>query len=268
MRNRTAFKPVKQSEYIVLHFNFYPHFMKNASIRFLFAIPLVAIGLASCFNVSFGIKGKGPVETETRSLKNFTTVQAGGSFDVEVEQGTETKVSLEGQRNILDVLKTEVQDNGTLKIYFDKNVGNYKKLKITVYAPDFEGLKISGSGNLKALNALTGKKLEVDISGSGDVKIPEANYETSTVSVSGSGNIIIAGAATEGNFHVSGSGDCNAGDLKCKKVVCSVAGSGNIECFATESLDARASGSGDVRYKGEPANKVVKTTGSGSVSSR
>ena len=44
-----------------------------------------------------------------------------------------------------------------------------------------------------------------------------------------------------------------------------VNGSGDVEVYASKSLYARVSGSGDIDYKGNPANVDKKTSGSGDV---
>ena len=238
------------------------------SIIVLLTTSSIALLLTGCIHdFSYGIRGKGPTVKETRDARGFTKINSGASFDVDLTQAPDFKVEVEGQQNILNVLKTEVQNDQTLKIYFDKSVGNYKELKVHIFAPNIDGLTISGSGNLKALNTLTGKALTLDVHGSGDVKIPEATYETLHCEVSGSGSIEISGTATEANFHVSGSGDLKGDDMKCKKVTCSVSGSGNLGCYASESLEAKVTGSGDVHYKGHPTNVVQKSSGSGSISS-
>ena len=36
-------------------------------------------------------------------------------------------------------------------------------------------------------------------------------------------------------------------------VVATVSGSGDISCYASKQLDAKASGSGDIEYKGSPS---------------
>ena len=120
---------------------------------------------------------------------------------------------------------------------------------------------------MESTNALSGKELKIEVSGSGNVKIGQANYQRIESQVAGSGNLEIGGSADDGEFHVSGSGDINGKEVKCKRVTCSVSGSGNLSCFASDTLNAKVSGSGDIQYAGSPKSVNEKASGSGSINS-
>ncbi|WP_278021592.1 GIN domain-containing protein [Flavobacterium ginsengisoli] len=55
-------------------------------------------------------------------------------------------------------------------------------------------------------------------------------------------------------------------DLKSKVVEANVSGSGNSKVACDESLTARVSGSGNIRYVGNPEKKDTKVSGSGTIS--
>ncbi len=212
------------------------------------------------------IRGEGAVEKFTRDVNDFKGVEVSEAADVSIRQGAEFKVLIEAQKNIADLLETSVE-NGILKIYFKKGTGSvsYDKLHIYVQAPDFDKLKLSGSGNLETESALTGQSLDLILSGSGDAKIKELNYSNVVATVTGSGNINIDGGSSEKiEYEVSGSGDIDSKELKAKDVVAHVTGSGNINCSAETTLDASVTGSGDIYYAGTPSVKS-RITGSGSI---
>jgi DUF4097 and DUF4098 domain-containing protein YvlB len=211
------------------------------------------------------IKGEGETVKESRNVTGFTGVQSGISADVYLKQGSSFKLEVEGQKNILELLKTEVV-NGELKIKFEKGYSiRYKNpLKIYIEAPSYDYLGMSGSGNVKA-EKLSGDKLNISISGSGDFDLGDVQYKLLDLGISGSGNVEIAGSVETTEIHVSGSGDVSADDLKSQKVECHVSGSGNITCNAADVLTAHVSGSGDIRYKGNPKSVKTRVSGSGDV---
>ena len=211
------------------------------------------------------VKGEGAIITQDRAISNFTGVESNISADVFVKQAAAFKVTVEGQKNVLDLMKTEVK-NGLLKISFEKGYSiRYKtQLKISVEAPSFERLGMSGSGNVKVEGALTGKNLKLECSGSGDFDIADLKVSSLDLDISGSGNMKIAGSVDNADLSISGSGDVKAGNLVVKMAKCHISGSGNILCNATEKLDAHVSGSGDIRYKGSPILKS-RVSGSGDV---
>jgi hypothetical protein len=86
-----------------------------------------------------------------------------------------------------------------------------------------------------------------------------------TGSVSGSGNISVLGNARNANVTVSGSGSFDGSRFFVRNATVNVGGSGSANVYATESLNARVSGSGSVIYRGEPNNVDTRVSGSGRI---
>jgi hypothetical protein len=215
------------------------------------------------------IEGTGDVVTENRDVRDFTGVTSSIAADIELRQSATFKVTIEGQKNILDLLETEVKD-GKLKISFKKGYSiRYKKqMKVSIEAPNFAYLGMGGSGNVTANGGLSGDKLNLNISGSGDFDLGQLKYNDVKVGISGSGNVNVGGSTEKAELTISGSGDLKATNLKAQSVNCRVSGSGNVSCFATQELEALVSGSGDIRYSGSPASVKKRVSGSGSVQAR
>ncbi len=91
---------------------------------FMLFVGLFVVGKNS-FHFGMGIRGKGPVKTESRNVSGFHAIDLNVSAEVEVKISDNYFVEVEAQENLLPILKTEVE-NGTLKIYFDENV-SYSK---------------------------------------------------------------------------------------------------------------------------------------------
>ncbi len=215
------------------------------------------------------VVGTGDAVTEDRDLRDFMGISSSISADIDLHQSATFKVTIEGQKNILDLLETVVTD-GKLKISFKKGYSiKYKKaLKIRVDAPNFAYLGMAGSGNVSSDGALSGEKLDVFISGSGDFNLMKLQYSDVKVSISGSGDMNLGGTVERAELTISGSGDLKARELQAQSVRCRVSGSGNIACSAAKELDALISGSGDIMYSGKPASVKKKVSGSGSIESK
>jgi Putative auto-transporter adhesin, head GIN domain len=212
------------------------------------------------------IKGEGSVVTEARNVSGFKGFESNIAADVYIKQSASFKVTIEGQKNILDLLKTDLKGD-LLKIHFEKGykITSNRKMKIYIEAPSFEKLTMSGSGNVVAQNKLSGSKINIGISGSGNFELDNIKFGNVEFLISGSGNINVTGETDKVNFQVSGSGDIKASDLKAQSVECHVSGSGNINCNVSKSLNALVSGSGDIRYKGKPETIKTKVSGSGDI---
>ncbi|MBC8754739.1 DUF2807 domain-containing protein [Kordia sp. YSTF-M3] len=216
------------------------------------------------------IKGNGNVTTITRTTSDYDVVAVAGSFDVELVNGTEGKITLEGESNLLEYIVTEVSDD-KLKIKTKKGynlrVSNGKKLIITVPFKDLSVVALSGSGDVYTKNAtVRADKFKMALSGSGDVII-DVDAGDLTMAVSGSGDMTATGTADDARIKLAGSGDIHAYKLKARNADVSLAGSGDIRVNVTDFLKARVAGSGDITYKGRPAKEDTKVAGSGSISS-
>lgn len=231
------------------------------------------------------VKGNGNIITETRTTGVYDKVAAGGSFDVILVKGTEGKITLNGEENILKLIETEV-DGDKLKIRFKKGVRfNYRhQITITVPFEDLNEVSLSGSGSLTSEYLVKASQLRVALAGSGDIDLPlegdeimiassgsgrvKAKTQSAalTATLAGSGDIFLEGETGAVEIRISGSGNVKAGDLESKKAKVSIAGSGDVEVVSREEIYARVSGSGDIAYFGKPAKEDIKVSGSGRVS--
>lgn len=200
---------------------------------------------------------------ETRQLAPFKELHAGGSWDVIMEQGDNEGVRLEGKNIDLNKVITEVKNN-SLHIYLEK--GNYRNFDLTVYITykNLEEIHKSGSGNLKNKSDLSASDFKLHLSGSGNTELKSINVGGLRVHLSGSGNLSLAsGSAKKLDIHQSGSGNIESIGLQTEDCSIRKSGSGNVEISVSQSLEVVSSGSGNIKYKGNPSINKVKFSGSG-----
>ena len=211
------------------------------------------------------VKGNGNVITQQRSVGSFDAVEAAGSFDIYLVKGNEGEMTIQGDENLMEYLETEVK-NGDLKIKWKKgySINTVNQFVVTLAIEEINGLSLSGSGKIESKIPLISDHFSTSVSGSGDMMLTiEANELE--VAISGSGNIDFEGVVNKFDASVSGSGDINAKNLKCKMANLRISGSGGAYLDVSDELFARVSGSGDIKYKGDPAKQDVKVSGSGKV---
>jgi hypothetical protein len=212
------------------------------------------------------VKGNGQLIEKTRQVGDFEALGVSGSFDVFLVKGQEGKVIVNVEQNLEPYLETEVE-NGTLKVRWKKgsNVRTTKNTKVTVHFDKLDGVALAGSGDIISKDAIVTDEIKVAVAGSGDIQLElEANH--SKAAISGSGDIELSGTSKSFEAAVAGSGDIEAYDLKTEKSELKISGSGTIHASVENELIARISGSGNVKYKGNPRVEDVKVSGSGNVS--
>ena len=155
------------------------------------------------------IKGNGNMTTVTRTTSEYDAVHCAGSFDYILVSGTEGKIKIEGESNLLEYVITEVKD-GKLIIKTEKgknlNPSNNKTIKITIPFKDIDAASLSGSGDLWSEDVISSDNFKATLSGSGDV-ILKVQSKNATGRVSGSGDLTLKGFTTNLSAKVTGSGD-------------------------------------------------------------
>jgi hypothetical protein len=217
------------------------------------------IMFASCEKVI----GEGALVTETRTTGSFDGIESQVSANVVYSQGNDYKVELTAQQNILNVMETPISGNKLIvKFKNSVRVKKHEQITIKVIAPSISSINSSGSGNVSVLSPLAGNDMSFRLSGSGNIDLPTVTCSYLETTISGSGNIYIAGGtATTEYLKISGSGDIDARNVLSKSATTNTSGSGTIRLSASEKLDVTISGSGSVYYWGTP---IVSTNVSGS----
>ena len=224
------------------------------------AVLFVIISLVYCYAAGQTVK-------ETRDVKGFTSVGFGISGNLFINIGPQFKVELEGEKNDLEEVITEVSGS-RLQIKHDNWRFQFRqKVNVYVTMPEIDGLGVSGSGKAEILDAVKGEDLDLSVSGSGNLFTADLAVENLKCNISGSGSIKLGGgSATDTEVSISGSGNFDGEKTRFETTEVRVSGSGNCVCQVTGSLEASVSGSGNVTYTGNP--KIdARVSGSGRVRS-
>lgn len=216
------------------------------------------------FHCSFmGIQGEGPVKTETRSVSGFQGVELNLAGDVEVRVSDTYSVEVQAQENLLPLLKTEVE-GGRLMLYFSENVSHSEDVKIVVSGPSFDNFTLGGSGKITVTTPIRADKMDLTISGSGDLIMQQATLGALDCNISGSGGIEVGGTANATKIEVGGSGEVDAKQLSSNELRAEIGGSGSVSAHVVQVLKVNITGSGDIVYSGDP-NVESNISGSGDV---
>jgi len=231
----------------------------------------LALSMVAITNAQWGrrIKGNGDVVTIDRSVGGYDEVALAGWFDVELVDGNEGKITLKGESNLLEHIKTEVR-KGKLVIKVEKGVrlkpSNWNSgIHVTVPVKEINAVSLSGSGDIVGRTTLEAEDFSAKMSGSGDITL-SLDAEHVSVTLSGSGDIKLEGKTNDFDVQVSGSGDISAYGLEAENVNARVSGSADIKVTAHQSINAHVSGSGDIHYRGNPEKVKSVASGSGDIS--
>ena len=239
-----------------------------AAVLAAFALPvpaqagtLVVVGDSGHF-----VDGSGREVAVARPAAAFTALRIDSSIDVRAHAGAAPAITVHADDNIEPLIETAV-DGDTLVIRLQKGASfhTHRKIVVDVQFTALSMVQQRGSGDLH-IDKVTGPRFESSIAGSGDLHIDAVQVGAFQLSIAGSGDAVIGGgSADEARFGIAGSGDIDARDFAVRKVSAVIRGSGDARVNATEQLDARVAGSGDVTYAGHPHDISRQVSGSGSV---
>lgn len=208
--------------------------------------------------------GDGSDFRESRTVPSFDKIGLSVHAEVIVVKGNSPGVRIEGEKNIVDQLITEVSDN-ELKIYFQpvKILRATKPLRVWVTTASIRGIRNSGSGTIHSEDVFSTESISFHSSGSGHVEIGVEAGQVD-VSISGSGGVTVKGKAKELECGISGSGRFHADELNVgERSNIHISGSGSATFTTDGAIEGRISGSGCINYKGNPSSVDVHHSGSG-----
>ena len=225
------------------------------------ALVFLALLLINCSKGQVVVGSSNIISLE-KQLSAYDRIEVLGSYDVIFTDGEVGKIKIKVPDNILPLIQTEVSD-GLLRI--DTGKSRYRvKEPIIIYVPVDSCLKqvvIKGSADIYTEKSLETKALEVDVYGSGDVRL-QVDVSSLALKIDGSGDIRVGGKTDNLSININGSGDVEVPNLKAEKAIININGSGDVSAYVTENVDISIAGSGDVTIKGNP--KKVKRIINGS----
>lgn len=215
--------------------------LKNLSILLVFT----GISVFSCRKDSIG--GEGSIVTENRTVEAFQKVEFSGEGSVTVLNGPAQTVKIEGYENLVPIFESRVSGN-TLVLKYKSNYNNIRNsnIRVTITTPDIKSIFLNGSGNIRTGQHFNGSELSMEINGSGTIFSEASEF-------------------AKLHLKINGSGKADVDEIISDHADVTINGSGDIRVLALESLKARISGSGTIRYSGNPETVDTQISGSGKV---
>jgi hypothetical protein len=176
-----------------------------------------------------------------------------GGAKVNLVQGSEHSITVEGSRRVVDQVLTQVND-GVLEInYRDRKLFEFwaESLTLTITFKDLSDFRLDGGVELKA-DDLTLEDFNLAINGGASVRMNNLLVNTLSMALTGGGDIHVAGIAENHNVKVSGGTNYQAEDLKSANVSVEVIGAANVVVWAAETLNLDLAGAYSVSYWGSP----------------
>ena len=256
--------------------------MKMTAFRIaLITVLLSAFLVAGCSlpGVRF-VTASGPVVTRDYNITDFTSVESGAVYEIELVPSSSYSIAVTSNENIFDYIQV-TKSGSTLKLSLKSGISitGPLTLKARVAMPELWGLELSGASKATANAFKTAHDFRLNVSGAGRVDFDlETGRFTADLSGAGRGqgklkaadtDIRLSGAANlelEGsgaNAVIDGSGAASAGlsqfNVRDARVTLSGGSHGSIN--VSGKLDVNLSGGSTLQYGGSPTMGRVDVSG-------
>lgn len=203
-----------------------------------------AIGNFGLININFGkIKGSGTAKTETRNISGFKEIKVRGALNVEVVAQKDFSVTVEADDNLLEHVKTEI-DNGALEIWSEGKISPKTKINVKVSMPEINSVDIAGASNAVVSNVKS-DSIKVEASGASKIKID--------------------GEAVSLKSEANGASKIDAENLRVENAEVEANGASKAIVQAINEVKAEANGASTIYYTGDPKNVTQHSSGASSV---
>ena len=211
--------------------------MNKTTIALFFALILAAAGCRWG-----GIVGNGHIVTDTRSVSDFSEIEAGGSFEIEWRSGPPS-LSITTDQNLLSYISNENIDH-RLRLHSRGNLWPTHHIKVAVSSPSRQGAKLTGAARLTAAQ-LSGRSFAIESTGAAKVHLDGTVEDLVT--------------------DMTGASKLDAESLQTKTATISSTGASRADVNVSESLKVSITGAGKVVYSGTAANVEKQISGAGSI---
>jgi len=260
--------------------------MKKALISIVFLVAVLSLlGFPGCKGLNSGSN----IITEKKDVKDFTMLDIGSAFEVDIKKSDTYSLTIEAEENLIDYI--EVTQTGTsLRIYLsprhlftDFTLAN-RKMKAVITMPNLYGLALSGASkgtvtgfssqanlNLEASGATT-LKLENMAAGNTQIEVSGASTMTGNLTaadvnfvVSGASTLNLSGSATVMVVEISGASRADLEQFKTKIVTSEVSGASQATIHVEQALNVEVSGASSLYFVGNPTLGTTNISGASTI---
>ena len=224
--------------------------------------------------------------TEEMEFSDFTSVEAGNAFEVEITQSSSYSVDITADEYV-QVSRTG-EDEYERELTFDyiqvskagdtltiglKSGYNYRSshllrpltLRAEITMPDLYGLDFSGAthGTVEGFSFF--HEFNLSLSGASFLDIVDLSAGNVTIDLSGASNLNGKGVADDLLISASGASRLELSDFPVHNVNVVLSGASHATINLDGRLDANLSGASHVRYIGDPTMGNIQTSGDSTV---
>lgn len=212
--------------------------------------------LSSLFLISCAISHA--QTSQIREVKPFKKIEISGEADVVFTQSDTLKLKVVANENEINNVYTSI-DGDALIIKTKETL--HDPYKVYVFGNGLNKLTSSGTSKFTTSNIINADSLSIVVSGGSNVSLKIKSTLTD-VALSGASVITLEGNTQILHSNISGASSLKAYKLSALTTDIKVSGASTAKVFTTEKINANATGSSTIKFKGDPKDVSAEASGS------
>lgn len=215
-------------------------------------ITIICIALALGFTIQ--------AQDKSLNLDDFHHLDVYTNIKMELIPSTSNKMDIDIIHGEYEDLRIN-QNRGKLTVYFETEDKGYKyrtEARIKLYYKTIDELGVSAGARVFSDAKLVSDDFDAAVSSGGSLDLEELQTGEIDVKVSSGGIFEVAGEATNLDINASSGGIYKGSKLQLRKADADASSGGIIYLWTTNSIAAKTSSGGIVKYKGDPKDKNIK----------
>ena len=209
-----------------------------------------------CVNCSEPSERKVAEMNDQYGLKDFTSVDLSGLFDVRIEQGDVFAVQMNGsesEKERYEVYREQetlvIEYKNKDKFFWKKDLFDDDKVKITITMPELKELSVQGAGKLK-FGGFRSQDIEIKLTGAvngeGDIYA-----ENLTVELTGASTLELKGDGQFLEANLTGACGLRAYNYQVNHAIIEAQGASSAKVFVTNKLEIDKGVASSVSHRGD-----------------
>lgn len=182
----------------------------------------------------------------TYEVTNFTNLDVSHAFEVDIKVGPEVSLKITAGENIHPYIIVENKEN-TLVLSIKSGLNNVGDIKAEVTVPNLKSVDASGACKIY-VDGISTESFELDMSGACSGKL--------------------YGKVNKLEIDLSGATNLDAKDLIAEQVEVDISGASNTKVYASQSIEAEASGASNITLFGDPEKVETDLSGASNLKSK
>lgn len=200
-------------------------------------------------------------EVQKRETKPFHKIEISGATSLIFTQSDTLQLRVEADKDEINNLMTDVSD-GILSV---KAKGNFKQpYKIYVSGNHIQRITVAGASKITGTNALETDSLTLDVSGASSANLSLKTTDVD-VMIGGASSVNFDGTSKTLHANISGASTLKAYKLNTTSADVKASGASTAKIFAAEKVNANATGSSTIKFKGDPKDVSAEASTSSQI---